>query len=198
MTSHYLDQDFQTVSRPRSRRAAKQAVTSAAPDRQVPINRPAETPTPATLRPAAAEATTVLKRGHFISFAALFTFTVLLYTRPSELYPSPVTASLALVAGLVTLAFFVPTQLALEGNLTALPREVKFVLLFALTGVASIPLALNRAEAWETFSSTFIRCVVIFVVIVNVARTKSRLNALLYLALAVGVWLSCGAINDYR
>jgi len=200
MTSHYLDQDFPTVSRSGSRRAPRKAVTAAAPNCQLPKNRPAETSPAATLppAPAAVPTTTVLKRGHFISFAALFTFTVLLYTRPSELYPSPVTASLALVAGLVTLAFFVPTQLALEGNLTALPREVKFVLLFALTGVASIPLALNRAEAWETFSSTFIRCVVIFVVIVNVARTKSRLNALLYLALGVSVWLSCGAINDYR
>src|SRR5581483_965952 len=30
-----------------------------------------------------------LKRGHVLSFAALFLFTVLLYVRPAELYPSP-------------------------------------------------------------------------------------------------------------
>ena len=33
---------------------------------------------------------------------------------------------------------------------------------------------------------------------VNVVRTKARLKALLLLALATGLWLSLGAINDYR
>ena len=34
-----------------------------------------------------------LKRGHSLSYAALFLFTVLLYARPGEFYPSPFTAS---------------------------------------------------------------------------------------------------------
>ena len=143
-------------------------------------------------------AATELKRGHAFSYACLFAFTLVLYARPSEFYPSAITASLALIVGLVTLGFFVPTQLALEGNITAPVREVKLVLLFALLGLASIPLAINRSEAWQEFSGTFIRCIVIFVVIVNVVRTEKRLNGLLYLALGVSVWLSIGAINDYR
>ena len=146
----------------------------------------------------ASEASTHLKRGHAFSYAGLFAFTLVLYARPSEFYPSAITASLALIVGLVTLGFFVPTQLALEGNITAPVREVKLVLLFALLGLASIPLAINRSEAWQEFSGTFIRCIVIFVVIVNVVRTEKRLNGLLYLALGVSVWLSIGAINDYR
>jgi len=142
--------------------------------------------------------TTVLKRGHTLSYAALFLFTIVLYARPSEIYPSAVTASMALVAGVITLAFFVPTQLSLEGTLTARPREVNFVLLFALTGLLSIPLAISPSEAWHEFSDTFIRCIVIFLVIVNVVRSEARLKGLLFLALVVGVWLSVGAINDYR
>jgi O-antigen ligase len=141
---------------------------------------------------------TLLKHGHLFSYAALFVFTFILYARPAEFYPSPFTASIALIVGIATLGFFLPTQLSLEGNLTARPREVNLVLLFGLTALLSIPLAINREVAWVEFSGTFIRCIVIFVVIVNVVRTEARLKGLLFLALVSAIWLSVVAINDYR
>ena len=122
----------------------------------------------------------------------------MLYVRPAEFYPSPLTASLALVVGLATLAFFIPTQLSLDGTLTARPVEVNLVLLFCLTALLSIPLAINPPVAWQEFSGAFIRCVVMFIVIVNVVRTKARLKGLLFLALASSLWLSVEAINEYR
>ena len=139
-----------------------------------------------------------LKRGHALSYAGLVLFTVVLYARPAEFYPSRLTASMALIVALATLSFFIPTQLSLEGNLTARPPEVNLVLLFCLTGLLSIPLAIDPAQAWHEFSDTFIRCVVIFIVAVNVVRTEKRLNGLLLLTLVTGIWLSLGAINDYR
>jgi O-antigen ligase len=141
---------------------------------------------------------TFLKHGHVLSYAALFCFTLILYARPAEFYPSALTASIALLVGIATLGFFVPTQLSLEGTLTARPREVNLVLLFCLTGLLSVPFAINREEAWVEFSGTFIRCIVIFVVIVNVVRTEARLKGLIFLAMAAGIWLSAEAINDYR
>jgi hypothetical protein len=141
---------------------------------------------------------TRLKRGHGLTYAGLFLFTIVLYTRPAEFYPSPLTASIALIIALATLAFFLPTQLALEGTLTARPPEVNLVLLFCLTALLSSPLAINPTVAWREFSSTFIRCIIMFILIVNVVRTKARLNGLLFLALASSLWLSVEAINQYR
>jgi putative inorganic carbon (HCO3(-)) transporter len=141
---------------------------------------------------------TFLKHGHAFSYAALFLFTLILYARPAEFYPSSLTSSIALLVGIATLGFFIPTQLSLEGTLTARPREVNLVLLFCLTGLLSIPLAINQQEAWAEFSGTFIRCIVIFIVIVNVVRTEARLKGLLFLAMAAGIWLSIEAVNDYR
>lgn len=148
--------------------------------------------------PKTASTATYLKPGHVFSYAALFLFTVILYARPGEFYPSRLTASIALIVGIATLGFFLPTQLSLEGTLSARPHEVHLVLLFSLTALLSIPLAINRPIAWQEFSGTFIRCVVIFIVIINVVRTESRLRGLMFLALTAAMWLSVEAINEYR
>jgi O-antigen ligase len=141
---------------------------------------------------------TVLKRGHVLTYASLLLFTVILYLRPAELYPSPLTASIAFYVGTFTLAVFFTSQLMLEGNLTARPREVNLLLLFCLFGLLSIPLALDPGMAWETFSGVFIRCVVIFVVMVNAVRTQARLRGMLLVALSTALVLSAKGVNDYR
>lgn len=140
-----------------------------------------------------------LKRGHALSYAGLFLFTIVLYFRPYELFPSlSGLTSLAFWLAVLTLAIFLPTQLALEGNLTARPREVNLVLLLCLAALISMPLAINPGEAWETFNYIFIKAVIMFIVIVNVVRTPLRLKGLIFLGLAVGFFLSLSAINDYR
>jgi O-antigen ligase len=140
----------------------------------------------------------MLKRGHALTYVGLVLFTIVLYVRPAEFYPSPLTASMALIVALATLGFFLPTQLSLEGTLTARPTEVNLVLLFCLTALLSIPLAINRITAWQEFSGTFIRCIIIFIVIINSVRTKARLKGLLFIALVSAIWLSAEAINDFR
>lgn len=141
----------------------------------------------------------ILKRGHALSYAGLFLFTVVLFFRPYELFPALSSlTSLAFWIALPTLLVFLPSQLALEGNLTARPREVNLVLLLVLAALISMPLALNPGEAWESFNKEFIKAVLMFVVIVNVVRTERRLKGMLLLALAVSCLLSINAFNDYR
>ena len=121
--------------------------------------------------------------GHKLSFAGLFLFTFLVYFRPYELFPSLSWMSKsALVAALVTLAVFVPTQLALENRLTAKPREVKLAFLLLLTGILSVPLALEPARALQSFIE-FCKVILMFIVMVNVLRTEKRLRALILLVL---------------
>ncbi|MFY9619539.1 MAG: O-antigen ligase family protein [Pyrinomonadaceae bacterium] len=186
---------YSSITPTRARRAASAISTKSAAigNDEPPEIRPASP----NLRAVKLEVP-ALSRGHKFSYAALFAFTLVLYTRPSELSSSPIAASIALVVGVITLAFFLPTQLALEGNLTAPLTEVKVLMLFALLAVVNIPLAMSPADAWQTFSGTFIRCVVMFVVLVNVVRTEARLKGLLYLAIGAAVLLSIGAINEYR
>src|SRR6185295_17966239 len=82
---------------------------------------------------------TILRRGHVISYVGLFLFTVVLYFRPYELFSAFSSLDkLAYWLAIATMVVFVPSQLVLEGNLTASPRAVKLVLLLTLAALLSM------------------------------------------------------------
>lgn len=196
MKRQYLEDDYRSVSHSRAQRAPESPLE---PSNQIiSIHTKPTASQPSVAKPSTVQDQTFLKRGHVLSFAMLFLFTVVLYARPAEFYPSVITNSLALIVGVITLATFTATQISLEGNLTARPIEVNLVLLFMLTAALSIPLAIDPLIAWHEFSGTFIRAVLVFIVIVNVVRTEARLKVLLFVSIATAVLLSLGTINEYR
>ena len=141
----------------------------------------------------------IRRKGHTITFSALFLFTVILYLRPYEFFPALSSLkSMAFYVGLITLIIYAITQLTVEGNLTVRTREINLVLLLGVAALLSMPLAVNPGEAWATFTELLLKEILIFIVIVNVVRTERRLYGLLVLALVVSVYLSINAIQDYR
>jgi putative inorganic carbon (HCO3(-)) transporter len=141
----------------------------------------------------------IRRRGHTLSFACLFLFSIVLYLRPYELVPALSSfTSMAFYIGVITLTVYFATQLSLEGNLTARPKEINLILLLAVAALLSMPLADDPARSWKTFTDILLKTLVIFVVIVNVVRTELRLKLLLLLVLGVSIYLSINAINDYR
>jgi O-antigen ligase len=141
----------------------------------------------------------IVKRGHTLTYLGIFFFTFVLYFRPYEMIPAlSWFTSMAMVLALLTLAIYLPSQIALEGNLTARPREVNLLLLLTVTALLSIPMALNPGEAWTTFNDTFLKAVLMCIVMVNVVRTEARLKGLIWLSLGVGVLLSLNAVDNYR
>ncbi len=141
----------------------------------------------------------IRRRGHAVSFFLLFVFSIVLYLRPYELVPALASfTSMAFYAGMVMLIVYAATQLSTDGNLTARPREVNLVLLLGVAALLSMPMAIDPAEAWQTFSELLLKTILVFIVIVNVVRTELRLNLLLLLVLGVSVYLSVNAISDYQ
>ena len=139
-----------------------------------------------------------LKRGHGLSYIGLFLFTLVVYVRPYELWPSLAwTSTSAFWIAILTLLAFIPAQLGLENRITADLREVNLLLLLSLLGILSVVLSIDRLEAWNTFV-VFIKIVIMFIVMVNVVRTEGRLKGLLLLSLLVSLVISVGAINDFR
>jgi putative inorganic carbon (HCO3(-)) transporter len=140
-----------------------------------------------------------IRRGHGLTYAGLFLFTFVLYFRPYELIPSLSGAtSIAFIIALATLLIYLPSQLSSEGTLSAMPVEVKCVLFLFFWALVSTVFAKSPNLAFEKFNEHFSKVAIIFVVMVNALRTVTRLKGLMWLGIAVGVFLSYQAVSLYQ
>ena len=140
-----------------------------------------------------------LKRnGHTLTYVGLYIFSILVFFRPYELIPAlSFLSTSAFILALVTLIIYIPTQFTTEGSLTVFPTEVKCVLAMAFLALLTMPIAKDPPTAWETFNDVFSKAVAMFIVMVNVLRTRRRLMGMVWLSLSVGVYLSYVALDMY-
>lgn len=138
------------------------------------------------------------RNGHTLTYVGLFMFSILALFRPYEIFPSlSFLAATAFYFAAFTLAIYIPTQLLTEGNLTTFPIEVKAVLVMTLIALITVPIAKNPGVAWEEFNDIYIKAVLMFVVMINVLRTRRRLMGMMWLSLTVGVLLSYMALGMF-
>jgi O-antigen ligase len=140
----------------------------------------------------------LVRNGHFVTYVLLYIFSVIVLFRPYEILPGfDWLAFSAFYVGVATLIIFFPSQLATEGNLTKLSTEVKAVLAMTLIAFLLIPISVDPGTAWETFNDPFIKAVAIFVVLVNVVRTRHRLMQMMWLSFGIGIYLAVCAVDYY-
>lgn len=138
----------------------------------------------------------LIRNGHSLSYAGLYIFTILVLFRPYELVPGlGFLSATAFYFAIGTLLVYMPSQLAAEGNLTVFPTEVKMILLMAAISLGTIPIAKDPPLAWETFNDTFSKAVIMFIVMVNVLRTRRRLMGMIWLSLGTAFVLSYQALT---
>jgi O-antigen ligase len=138
----------------------------------------------------------LVRNGHGLTYLGLYLFSILVLFRPYELVPSlSFLSATAFYFAAVTLAVYVPAQLSTEGTLTMLSTEVKCIL--ALTALALLTMLSGKdyVTSWDKFNDTFIKAVLIFVVMVNVVRTRRRFLGLIWLSLSIALYLSFMAID---
>lgn len=140
----------------------------------------------------------IIRNGHALTYVGLYLFSILVLFRPYELVPGlGFLAATAFYFAVATLLVFIPTQLSTEGTMTAFPTEVKCVLAMTFFALVTMPIGKDFANSWTVFNDTFIKAVLIFIVMVNVLRTRKRLMGMVWLSLAVGVILSYMSLGMY-
>jgi O-antigen ligase len=136
----------------------------------------------------------LVRNGHKLTYVGLFLFSIMVLFRPYEIVPAlGFLSATAFYFALATILLFIPSQLATEGTLTTFPTEVKAVLAMVLIALLTMPIAKDPALAWETFNDP----VIIFIVLVNVVRTRQRLMGMMWLSFGIGVYLGFSALNLY-
>jgi putative inorganic carbon (HCO3(-)) transporter len=140
----------------------------------------------------------LIRNGHAATYAGLFLFSIMVLFRPYEIIPGlGFLSATAVYFAIATLAIFLPSQLATEGNLTMMSTEVKAILAMTVIALLTIPIARDPGLAWEQFNDSFIKAVVIFIVLVNVVRTRRRLMGLMWLSFGIGIYLGFTALKMY-
>lgn len=140
----------------------------------------------------------LVRNGHTFTYVGLYLFSVLVLFRPYELVPAlGFLSATAFYFAAATLLIYIPTQFATEGNLTILTTEVKAVLGLTLIALFTMPIAKSPATAWAEFNDPFIKAVLIFIVMVNVIRTRQRLMGMMWLSISIGILLSYLALGMY-
>ena len=136
------------------------------------------------------------RNGHSITFVGLFLFTFWVYFRPYELFNGlEFLSPLAFYIAGITLLVYIPTQFVTEGNFTHLSTEVKCILAITLLAFISVPMAKNPGLAWDTINDNFIKAVAMFIVMINVLRTRARLVGMIWISIAIAMYLSYVAIQ---
>ena len=140
----------------------------------------------------------LVRNGHLLTFFGLYFFSILVLFRPYELIPGlGFLSTSAFYFAVATLALYIPTQLATEGNLTTLSTEVKAIIAMTALAVLTMPIAKDPGLSWEKFNDPYIKAVVIFIVLVNVVRTRRRLMHMMWLSFGIGIYLSYSAVDMY-
>jgi O-antigen ligase len=140
----------------------------------------------------------LVRNGHSLTYAGLFLFSIMVLFRPYELVPGlEFLSSTAVYFAIATLAIFIPSQLATEGNLSNFSTEVKAILAMTVIALFTIPIAKDPVLAWDKFNDPYIKAVVIFIVLVNVVRTRRRLMGMMWLSFGIGIYLSYAALDLY-
>ena len=140
----------------------------------------------------------VARSGHALTYIGLYCFSVMVYFRPYELVPGlGFLSTTAFFFALATLLVYLPTQLSTEGNITTLSTEVKCILVITGLALLTMPISKDFGMAWKEFNDSFIKAILMFIVMVNVVRTRRRLMGLLWMSMLAGVVLSYMALGMY-
>ena len=140
----------------------------------------------------------LVRNGHLFTYVALYLFSIIVLFRPYEIVPGlGFLSGTAMYFGIVTLAIFFPSQLAAEGNLTIFTTEVKAILIMLGISLVTMPFSKDPALAWDTFNDPFSKAVIMFIVMINVVRTRGRLMGMMWLSLGIGIYLAVAALDLY-
>jgi O-antigen ligase len=136
--------------------------------------------------------------GNSLAFAGLYLFTFLLYARPNDLLPSifgafPIVKMVAVLTALT----YGASMFVASRPITIWPLEVRMLLLMVILAVLFMPFAVSPQDSVDTFSDSFFKIVLIFVLIINLVNSYKRLHSLLKLLLTCASALAVVAIRDF-
>ncbi|HEX5085171.1 MAG TPA: O-antigen ligase family protein [Blastocatellia bacterium] len=134
---------------------------------------------------------------HWLAFAGVYLFTLMLYARPNDLFPAIGDFPLVKILAIGVLAIYVLSKGSSGGKLSVWTLEMTMLVAIAALGMLLMPVAASPQDSLDTLTDTYLKTVIIFILMVNLTDTRGRILSLWKLVVVCGVILGAGAIKSY-
>jgi len=137
--------------------------------------------------------------GQSLTFAFVAAFAFAVYFRPHEFYPNtPVVNSLPMITAVGALISYLAAQILRGRIIGILSFEVKCLYVMGGFALLTIPLARDPELALTRFNDALLPLLLMFFVTTNVLTNLRRIRILMYLGVAIGIYLSYQTYDLYN
>ncbi|HEV2665292.1 MAG TPA: O-antigen ligase family protein, partial [Blastocatellia bacterium] len=134
---------------------------------------------------------------HWLAFAGVYLFTLMLYARPNDLFPALGDFPLVKIVAISVLLIYIGSKGLAGARLSVWTLEMTMLVVIAALGLLFMPIAASPKDSLDTLTDSYLKTVIIFILMVNLIDTRQRLFSLWKLVVICGAALSVGAIMSY-
>jgi O-antigen ligase len=134
---------------------------------------------------------------HWLAFAGVYLFTLMLYARPNDLIPAIGSFPLVKIVAVGVMAIYVLSKGAAGERLSVWTLEMTMLMVIAALGLLLMPTAASPQDSIDTLTDPYLKTVIIFILMINLIDTRRRIFSLWKLVVVCGAALGVGAIRSY-
>src|SRR5215510_13352922 len=134
---------------------------------------------------------------HWLAFAGVYLFTLMLYARPNDLFPALGAFPLVKIVSISVLLIYIGSKITAGERLSVWTLEMTMLVVIAALGLLLMPIAASPKNSVDVLTDTYLKTVIIFILMVNLIDTRGRILSLWKLVVVCGVALGAGAIKSY-
>jgi len=134
---------------------------------------------------------------HWVAYAGVYLFTLMLYARPNDLFPALGNFPLVKIVAIGVLLIYIGSKSVAGAKPSIWTVEMTMLMVIAALGVLFMPVAASPKDSLDTLSDKYLKTVIIFILMVNLIDTRQRIFSLWKLVVVFGAVFGVSAINSY-
>jgi len=134
---------------------------------------------------------------HWLAFAGVYLFTLMLYARPNDLFPALGDFPLVKIVSISVLLIYIGSKISAGEKLSVWTLEMTMLVVIAALGLLLMPIAASPKQSMDMLTDTYLKTVIIFILMVNLIDTRQRIFSMWKLVVVCGAALGVGAIKSY-
>jgi putative inorganic carbon (hco3(-)) transporter len=134
---------------------------------------------------------------HWLAFAGVYLFTLMLYARPNDLLPALGDFPLVKIVAISALLIYIGSKISAGERFSVWTLEMTMLVVIAALGLLFMPIAVSPPHSMAVLTDVYLKTVIIFILMVNLIDTRQRIFSLWKLVVVCGAALGLGAIRSY-